>query len=366
MLSVRHGKKLSAPSLKTMLLINRFNSELRMRLRVSDIMRYKSIRSCIRGKRRISWLHEEYDELKPTLIFVQGIVMLNDTEHLHNLFAEHFNVLVIEPIQNHYDKLFSGEHYDDVVAFYLMSVQLLLPEEAKIAGAIGFSFGGAVAFGMAAAWQKQTGESVPVIMGDTFLPKAGKIPTNEIKRLTAEDLRKMVDAFEFKDHEYTEKELQNLADLNNMVAVLYSENSLAPYSGDVLFLNAHRNSTEEAMSKKMDALRKNAPQAEIKEFKDYSHSSIFVAEELHPFYREAAKKLLDSTAKETALVWRLNMQVLYIHGKGGNAAESMHYKPLFPHDKVIGLDYQTFSPGILAGKFGLLLSSWQKSMKRLS
>ena len=36
--------------------------------------------------------------------------------------------------------------------------------------------------------------------------------------------------------------------------------------------------------------------------------------------------------------------VLYIHGKGGNAAESEHYKPLFPKHKVIGLDYKTFSP----------------------
>ena len=39
------------------------------------------------------------------------------------------------------------------------------------------------------------------------------------------------------------------------------------------------------------------------------------------------------------------MQVLYIHGKGGNAEESKHYEPLFPQDKVSGLDYQTFSPG---------------------
>ena len=38
------------------------------------------------------------------------------------------------------------------------------------------------------------------------------------------------------------------------------------------------------------------------------------------------------------------MQILYIHGKGGNAEESKHYKPLFPQDNVIGLDYQTFLP----------------------
>lgn len=36
--------------------------------------------------------------------------------------------------------------------------------------------------------------------------------------------------------------------------------------------------------------------------------------------------------------------VLYIHGKSGSAAESKHYKPLFPDSEVIGLDYQTFNP----------------------
>ena len=36
--------------------------------------------------------------------------------------------------------------------------------------------------------------------------------------------------------------------------------------------------------------------------------------------------------------------ILYIHGKGGSAMESEHYKLLFPDCEVIGLDYQTFTP----------------------
>ena len=36
--------------------------------------------------------------------------------------------------------------------------------------------------------------------------------------------------------------------------------------------------------------------------------------------------------------------VLYIHGKGGCAGESEHYRPLFPDYEVFGLDYQTFTP----------------------
>ena len=36
--------------------------------------------------------------------------------------------------------------------------------------------------------------------------------------------------------------------------------------------------------------------------------------------------------------------VLYIHGKGGSAAECEHYRPLFPGREVIGLDYRTYTP----------------------
>lgn len=40
----------------------------------------------------------------------------------------------------------------------------------------------------------------------------------------------------------------------------------------------------------------------------------------------------------------MNKIVLYIHGKGGNAAEAEHYKSLFPECEVVGLDYCAQSP----------------------
>lgn len=36
--------------------------------------------------------------------------------------------------------------------------------------------------------------------------------------------------------------------------------------------------------------------------------------------------------------------VVYIHGKGGSAAEAEHYKPLFPECDVIGFDYKAQTP----------------------
>lgn len=36
--------------------------------------------------------------------------------------------------------------------------------------------------------------------------------------------------------------------------------------------------------------------------------------------------------------------VIYIHGKGGNAAEAEHYKPLFKDSDVYGLEYKSQTP----------------------
>lgn len=40
----------------------------------------------------------------------------------------------------------------------------------------------------------------------------------------------------------------------------------------------------------------------------------------------------------------MKQAVLYIHGQGGNAGEAGHYRILFPHCDVLGLDYSARTP----------------------
>ena len=59
-----------------------------------------------------------------------------------------------------------------------------------------------------------------------------------------------------------------------------------------------------------------------------------------PFCRR--KTAYDCSRLQSILEVLMKELVLYIHGKGGSAAESEHYRPLFPDCEVFGLDYQTF------------------------
>ena len=45
--------------------------------------------------------------------------------------------------------------------------------------------------------------------------------------------------------------------------------------------------------------------------------------------------------------------VVYIHGKGGNAAEAEHYRPLFPDCDVVGFDYKAETPWDAKGEFAV-------------
>ena len=46
-----------------------------------------------------------------------------------------------------------------------------------------------------------------------------------------------------------------------------------------------------------------------------------------------------------------NKAVLYVHGKGGNAAEAAFYEAIFPECDVMGFDYKAETPWKVLGNF---------------
>ena len=52
--------------------------------------------------------------------------------------------------------------------------------------------------------------------------------------------------------------------------------------------------------------------------------------------------------------------IIYIHGKGGNAEEANHYRPLFPGSDVVGLDYTSQNPWDAKNEFPRLFDSYSK------
>lgn len=53
--------------------------------------------------------------------------------------------------------------------------------------------------------------------------------------------------------------------------------------------------------------------------------------------------------------------VIYVHGKGGNAAEAEHYKPLFPASDVVGFDYKSETPWEAVNEFPAYFENARKN-----
>jgi len=49
--------------------------------------------------------------------------------------------------------------------------------------------------------------------------------------------------------------------------------------------------------------------------------------------------------------------IIYIHGKGGSAAEAEHYAPLFPDSTVVGFDYRAQTPWEAVQEFSAYFDS---------
>ena len=59
----------------------------------------------------------------------------------------------------------------------------------------------------------------------------------------------------------------------------------------------------------------------------------------------------------------MDKAVIYIHGKGGDAEEALHYKSLFSDCDVIGFDYTAQFPWEAKEEFPLLFNSISKNYK---
>ena len=57
--------------------------------------------------------------------------------------------------------------------------------------------------------------------------------------------------------------------------------------------------------------------------------------------------------------------IVYIHGKGGNAEEALHYKQFFPDCDVIGFDYKSQTPWDAKEEFSLYFDSLRTKYKSI-
>lgn len=276
-------------SISTIMLVQRLTSEMHLKVRVSELLRYHNIRDLLSHKRRISWFYKDYDPSKPVVVLPHGVVFISYLENFCEVFSKYYNVFIIEPVTSHYEKLLRGETFNDVVELYLMQVDLMLPKEAKIAGFAGFCFGGMLALGMARRLEKTTGKAYPIIIGDSVF---GGIPSNEGQLVvTPENLWNYL--FEPVDVQatYDLEKRETLAHAVNVAMNIGTDEITGKYNGKIIYLNALAGAPDAAIQHKLAMLKTVSDSPEVIDFKNKGHLGLIKDSDMREVWEEIVKKL---------------------------------------------------------------------------
>lgn len=137
-------------------------------LKVNDVLRLKTIEKIAAHKATIGDWAQGYDAHKPVAVVIQGLTSYNLLLPLIAALCQHHSVFVIEPLQEHFDKLFAGKTKADIVAAYAELIKKSIPADAQISAFVGHSYGGEFCLRCAVKWQSEIGQSPRVILFDTY------------------------------------------------------------------------------------------------------------------------------------------------------------------------------------------------------
>lgn len=240
----------------------------------SDIIKHRNIRDILSHESRILWFVKNYDEKKPVLVIASGIVVLHPVLWIYQELSRSYNILLIEPVQDHFEKRLKGLQYDELILLYMNQILETVPDVKKIIGFMGFSFGGELAASLAHRFAELYGRKTFAILGDTKVWKKEEYLDRELTRKDIDNRSKkrskvQVDYF--------------LVQLNVINGFGYGE-KYACYNGPVTLLDAGRDTTEEKEAEKLRNARERYADLSLVPMKEYSHTDLFHCMDLIPFY----------------------------------------------------------------------------------
>lgn len=139
-------------------------------LKPNDIHIYHTIRDIANAQMSLVYWYKPYEEGKKIVVFLCGIIGTADLKVRMSAISEHYNLIVVEPFFDHYAYILDGmEHFDDLAGLYYDLLGIRITDCSQIAGFIGFSFGGSLAYRLAQLFERDSGLEYKVVCGDAPL-----------------------------------------------------------------------------------------------------------------------------------------------------------------------------------------------------
>ncbi len=282
-------------SLKAMIIISRINElGLVKKYRVSDLIHYKTIRDLVSGNKRLFYNYDVYDPEKPMLIFVYGIVLGTPVITLLDMINEKYNILVIEDLFDHYNILFkdSDLNYDDLLDAYLLILEENLPKGCEHIDVIwGFSWGGQLAYDLAARWYQKRNERPLAYVIDSYIidvydksyVEGGRSFMDTLYSVAAKLNVEVDEAFE----QYAIDKFGLVEELNKTCT------GLPKYDGKTVFISSSVEAVEEDRQQNISLFSSLASDFTVVHTDKYEHYDLFLNTEAFPFLIKTLSDHLD-------------------------------------------------------------------------
>lgn len=138
-------------------------------LKIGDVLSRDNIRAISKGMMSVVSWFRPYEKGKRNMVLISGIFAEKYNLPRMELWSSKYNILFIEPVDEHYTYIFKDADYREVVEFYYSLVSLKLEEvsDLNIHAAGGFCFGGLLAYSLSERYYEDTGRMPEIFLGDT-------------------------------------------------------------------------------------------------------------------------------------------------------------------------------------------------------
>jgi hypothetical protein len=153
-----------------------------------------------------------------------------------------------------------------------------LPEDARLAGMVGFSWGGTLAYRLCERWSRFRNEKPFAMLGDTYLINA--VDGYRQQEVSEKDFPENL--FDLTAGAITRQEVVRKTNIS--IRMDNTVTAIPAYDGSVIMLNALKNYSEELKRANLELLKKLAKNAEIIDFPNHSHNDLFFDEHQVPIF----------------------------------------------------------------------------------
>lgn len=133
-----------------------------------DLINKRTIRELVTGQQSFAYWHMPYDESKPVIVSICGMVPQEYLTYRMNELSKTFNVLIFWPTFDFAEYGFSEDSLNEIVGLYHDIIGLYLPDDVHPFAYIGYCLGGVIALMMARLMDDAEGCHPLVYMLDSW------------------------------------------------------------------------------------------------------------------------------------------------------------------------------------------------------